>query len=919
MTQSLSCIRPMGLVLVVAVVLPAAVMAQVDSAMLVLRAVDADDTPLAGVAVVLRSERTGAERTAITDEGGRATIPALPPGAWQLSASRGGSQTITDQPLELLVGQTVHLRLVLQTVASGSVTVSGELPMVDLYRADVSTNIVPEQIENLPIPDRQFDRLALLAPTVQPDPALFFGRTGTPVLGPAGSAWSNTYLLDGIDITNPGNGLPIVAISPDAIREFRVISQGFDAEIGLSPGGALSVVTHSGGNQLGGSVYGFYRADGLRARGALEQESGDFTRYHVGFTLGGAIVPDRSHFFVAFEHVNDDTVALYRPGGDFTGQDEDVPHVTESTLALLSLDHAFTGSSSGFATLFYNRGEVENDQVGGVADESWGWSSKGDTVMLLVGHTWLRDADRLNELRALVHVQDSSAPLNSSEVGEWFSSGTTRQTGAHLGGTADVGDTNVRFQDTLHWQAPHDHQLRSGLSYQHSNWRVTADRYEHGLLVYVGDTRDLPLVYFYGVGSSTVDLETDAIGLFIQDDWRVNTNLTVGLGLRYDLELGANNSDFEHPLVGRRTNDTDNLQPRISLVWDISGTGRTIVRGGAGRYTGRFLVFPAIWELQYNGISGRQLYTRVSIPGNPILIDDPENSGYRPPPDISLLVDNLEAPESTQANLGLSHRLGGSGLVLEVDALWAEGRKELVYRDTNWKGNDDPCNDDPSVGCRFDPSYSAIDRYTNEGRSRYRALSLGLSGTLRGGHLLSASLTISDKKNVMDDALTNVKPSDSADVEGEWGRSSTDERLRLVLNGIFRLPWGLTLAPVYEYGSGRPWTVLVGYDANGDSSPFDRPPEHDRNDQDGPRFSQLSLRLTKAVRLGRGNRLDLIVEVFNVFNTTNYDVSSVDGAQYFQRFNRTTGQLEIHENTRFGSYTATLPPREIQLGLRYVF
>jgi hypothetical protein len=153
------------------------------------------------------------------------------------------------------------------------------------------------------------------------------------------------------------------------------------------------------------------------------------------------------------------------------------------------------------------------------------------------------------------------------------------------------------------------------------------------------------------------------------------------------------------------------------------------------------------------------------------------------------------------------------------------------------------------------------------------------------------------------------KPSDSADLEAEWGRGNTDERYRLVLSGVFLLPWDLTLAPIYEYGSGRPWNVLYGFDANGDQSLFDRPPEYDRNDQDGPRFSQLSLRLTKGVNLGARGRLDLIFEVFNVFNTTNYDVNSVDNALF----------VEGAPNERFGEYTATLPPREIQLGLRYVF
>jgi hypothetical protein len=161
----------------------------------------------------------------------------------------------------------------------------------------------------------------------------------------------------------------------------------------------------------------------------------------------------------------------------------------------------------------------------------------------------------------------------------------------------------------------------------------------------------------------------------------------------------------------------------------------------------------------------------------------------------------------------------------------------------------------------------------------------------------------------MDDAATMYKPSDSADLEAEWGRSNTDERFRVVLSGVFLLPWDLTLAPFWEYGSGRPWTRLYGFDLNGDGSFFDRPPDADRNDQNGPRFHQLSLRLTKAVSLGARGRLDLMVEVFNLFNTVNFDVTSVDNALF----------VEGGPNPRFGSYTATLSPREIQLGLRYAF
>ena len=167
-----------------------------------------------------------------------------------------------------------------------------------------------------------------------------------------------------------------------------------------------------------------------------------------------------------------------------------------------------------------------------------------------------------------------------------------------------------------------------------------------------------------------------------------------------------------------------------------------------------------------------------------------------------------------------------------------------------------------------------------------------------------------DDQGLADDlADPAALPSDPANLDAEWGRSKTDERYRLIVSGVFRLPWRLTLAPVYEYGSGQPWNRLLGYDANQDGEFSDRGEGVPRNDQDGPSFSQLSLRLTKSIVLGRGE-LELVLEVFNLLNTTNYLVGSVVPQEY---------KVEEVPNPDFGTYTATLPPREIQLGIRYSF
>ncbi len=309
-------------------------------------------------------------------------------------------------------------------------------------------------------------------------------------------------------------------------------------------------------------------------------------------------------------------------------------------------------------------------------------------------------------------------------------------------------------------------------------------------------------------------------------------------------------------------------------------------------------------------MTGRRLQTRVNgllynLPQYALDPNNPTTTGIALAPDITLMDNSFVQPQATQVSLGWTQKLASTRLYLDTEAVYVKGKDEIVVRDVNFGGNANPV--------RLNPAYNQINTYTNDGHSTYKALIFSLNGNWMENNLLTASLTLADKKNISDDfspAFPFGYPNDPANIEAEWGPSRGTEDYRIVVSSIIHLPWGLIAAPIYEYGSGQPWTHRLGYDANGDGKNSDRPAGVGRNEENGPPFRQLSLRLTKAFPLSGYGNLSVIAEAFNLTDVTNYDVNSIDAAEYLS-----AGV----ENPNFGKYRATLPAREIQLGLRFEF
>jgi hypothetical protein len=273
---------------------------------------DAQGLALPGVTVEVAQTETGLSRTATSDVDGAVRVAALPPGSYTMKFTLAGFNPL-EQTIVLRVGQVARLTATMTQVTGEAITVAGEAPMVDITRMSTSSNVVPEQIAELPVPSREFEKLAFITPGVQRERGGFRFITNGPVIGSGGNASQATFMVDGVDFTDQALGLARARFSQDAIREFRVINNRFDTEIGGSQGGAISVVTKSGSNAVAGSVFGFYRGDSLRTQGELETGTQDFTD-PGGFTSAGRS-SDKTH--LASYGTSTENIALFRPQGAF--------------------------------------------------------------------------------------------------------------------------------------------------------------------------------------------------------------------------------------------------------------------------------------------------------------------------------------------------------------------------------------------------------------------------------------------------------------------------------------------------------------------------------------------------------------------------------------------------------------------------
>jgi len=377
-------------------------------------------------------------------------------------------------------------------------------------------------------------------------------------------------------------------------------------------------------------------------------------------------------------------------------------------------------------------------------------------------------------------------------------------------------------------------------------------------------------------------MKNTILGFFIQDTWKIHPRFTLNIGLRYSHYL------FDGDFV---IDNKYNLDPRLGFSWDPIGDGKTVVRGGIGKYTnnpmGQVKYFGSIMQDQYQ--------TRIIFfPGWP---DAWQPNPFYPSfpwadPEVWTYEDGLRCPYSLQYTLGIQREVM-KDLSLSADVAWTPGYRQY------WHVNENPII--PGTGyIHVDPTKDNVWVMKSGGKSEYKALYLTLNKRYSHGWGLEVSYTLSKSMSNVETEFN--QPSNYEDRSLDYGPMSNDARHRLAITGIVDLPLGIQLSSIFYYHSAFPYNIVLGYDANLDGLNSDFPAGAHRNSGRGHDSFSLDTRISKFVNFGSRFNVQLFAEAFNLTNRTNFGIPVGD-----------------MQSPLFGESVTADTPRLLQLGVRLNF
>ena len=841
------------------------------------RVVDSQGAVLPGVAVTLRNQDTGMFRETVSNEDGTYFISGIVPGPYTITAELQGFKRFTRPDVRLEIGRTTTVELELAVGGlEETVTVTAESPLVDVTSKEVGGNIGSRELVELPSINGNFVGFVGLLPGIVPSISTeSFGSDSVTVNGQ--DPRNNNYMLDGANNNDDviGQRAGTQARTPiEAIQEFQVITNQFDAEFGRTTGAIVNAVTKQGTNRFRGSAFGYFQDARMTERDYFAIKNGspkpDTQYQRFGGTLGGPIVRDRAHFFGSLERFRIDegvTVNIpVRPDLNTTTTEE-----TRVWNTVVRFDHQLNANHTWGIRWLREDSPQRNQIIGTVSlaaarEEFDVDQTVVGTVSSVLGNS------RVNTLR-LAWTQEDVAFANPCFNTNGRNQGACPPTLNFNGFTdqqSSVAQARIndgyQIEDTFSWFIPGrrgDHDLKLGAQYQYSQSQNTTQDNLNGTFSFgtsIGpfnpaDPRTYPdrlNIRIPGPGGSLN--KAHFIAAFLQDKWKMNEKLTLSLGVRYDADV-VPITEIDKPIFDDENAypvDWNNIAPRIGFSYAMND--RSVLRGGFGTFYDKthFELIGGIYTNTVFTTSFNRNFPLAQVdpgprngqlPTDPFLVNGPVvnrallEQMFPPGTNIRNTGATWDSPErrlphTHQLTFGYERQFA-TMLSGSVDYVHAFGRDLLMFQDLNPGLRAQPVVTSALVRQGSDTLRSAVDALAakypgfvpfttgvnipvNVGKTDYDAVMLQLEKRFSDSYSARISYTWSHSRGNTSGAgvpTSGFQVLDDLNLGLNEGPTSFDLRHNFVVSGTAIVPrtGGMTVSGILRALSGTPFSLV---DAN---------------------------------------------------------------------------------------------------------